>query len=288
MLLILVGLISAAGWVFTKVALREISPSVFIAWRFLLAALVLLVFCWRTLLSFTPSMWRVSCIAGCFMACALSLWVEGMNQIENIGEAAFIVSLVVVCVPIINALLGQSMGWYLWLSLVPAVLGLYCLTGANGFALDQAQWLLLGAACLFSCHVVFSARYTQTIPSLSLTTVQLMMVACVSMAISVLQGTALNLFSERISSLGWSMFMCSALIATSLRFALQTKALALLPSEQTSMLSSLTPVFTALLGWAVLGERILPLNLLGCVLIFLAQPIYFYGRYASKGVSKTI
>ena len=68
--------------------------------------------------------------------------------------------------------------------------------------------------------------------------------------------------------------LCSAFIATSLRFALQTKALAKLDANNAAMVFILEPVWTAILGAWFLSERMTNYQLLGCVLIFCAILVY--------------
>lgn len=46
LLMVLVTLLAAAGWLFSKEAIRELPPAAFIGSRFLLAALLLLPLAW--------------------------------------------------------------------------------------------------------------------------------------------------------------------------------------------------------------------------------------------------
>ena len=77
-----------------------------------------------------------------------------------------------------------------------------------------------------------------------------------------------------ISSMSWFWVLCSAVIATSLRFALQTKALIYLNPSHATMIFMLEPVWVAMLGALFLHERMSENQLLGCALIFSALVVY--------------
>jgi drug/metabolite transporter (DMT)-like permease len=66
------------------------------------------------------------------------------------------------------------------------------------------------------------------------------------------------------------MLAASVLLATCLRFWLQTHAQQQLSASQAALLLTLEPVWTAALGLTLLGEHLSRLQLSGCGLIFLA------------------
>jgi drug/metabolite transporter (DMT)-like permease len=69
----------------------------------------------------------------------------------------------------------------------------------------------------------------------------------------------------------WGWLIASVLIATSLRFLLQTRAQSMAPPSHTAIIMTLEPVWTALFAALWLDETMTPLQLSGCTLIFLAM-----------------
>ncbi|MGL5463210.1 MAG: EamA family transporter, partial [Aeromonas veronii] len=74
LLMVLVTLLAAAGWLFSKEAIRELPPAAFIGSRFLLAALLLLPLAW--LREPPPTRAQLVRAAGCgtLLGASLLLW----------------------------------------------------------------------------------------------------------------------------------------------------------------------------------------------------------------------
>lgn len=214
---------------------------------------------------------------GALLGGALLLWILAVDQTDNIGEGAFIVSLAVVFVPLIaRALYGTKITFILLMALIPAVLGLALLalqvssTGSLSFQFEKAHAYFLLSTIGFALHVVLTGRYAQGIPYMPLTALQL----CAIGFVASLAAFATESWSSDLSAMAWIWLLLSAFIATSLRFALQTKALATLEPNHAAMVFILEPVWTAILGAWFLGERMHENQLLGCVLIFCAILVY--------------
>ena len=214
LVLLLVTLLAAAGWIFSKEALQGLPPLFFIGIRFLLAGVVLVpVMGWVIFRERAP----------------LSTWV----------------------------------------SLPVAVAGLGLLSLRGGFTLAPGQgWFLLAALC-FSLHFTLMARIAPRIPAVILTAIQLLMVGMVNLVISALTEPWPQ--SVTLPVVGW--LLASALVATSLRFALQTYGQSLAPASHVALLMTLEPVWTALLGALWYGQSMALTQLLGCSLIFGAMLI---------------
>jgi drug/metabolite transporter (DMT)-like permease len=277
LLLVVVTLIAAAGWVFTKCALAEFSPYIFLALRFSLAGFVLVLLSWSQLFNLNRHQLLRGLGTGVLLGGALLLWILAVDQTENIGEGAFIVSLAVVFVPIIaRVFFGSKITLILVLALIPAILGLALLalqetpSGSLVFEFKESHALFLLSTLGFALHVILTGRYAQGIPYMPLTALQLMAIGFVAAVAALFTES----WPSELSSMAWGWLLCSALIATSLRFALQTKALAKLDPNHAAMVFILEPVWTATLGALFLDERMTDNQLLGCVLIFCAILVY--------------
>jgi drug/metabolite transporter (DMT)-like permease len=276
-MLVCVTLVAAGGWVFTKSALKEFPPHIFLAIRFSLAALILAFICWPKLKQMTKAQFYRAFGTGMLLGSALLVWVLGLDQADSIGEGAFIVSLTVVFVPLIGRLFfGDALTISLLLALVPAISGLALLSlevtegESFNFSFERSHVYFLLSTIGFALHVILTNRYGKKIAALPLATTQLAAIALVAFLSAIMTES----WPAEIHAVSWFWLLCSAVIATSLRFALQTKALTYLNPSNATMIFMLEPVWVAMLGALFLTERMTENQMLGCALIFSALIVY--------------
>ncbi|MFT7371907.1 MAG: drug/metabolite transporter (DMT)-like permease [Oleiphilaceae bacterium] len=276
-MLVCVTFVAAGGWVFTKSALIEFPPHIFLAIRFCLASVILALLCWPELKQLT----KVHCFrafgTGMLLGLTLLLWVVAVAQSESIGEGAFIVSLTVVFVPLIGRLFfGDALSISLLLALVPAISGLALLSievtdsQTFSFSFERSHVYFLLSTIGFALHVILTNRFGQKIAAMPLATVQLAAIGLVAL----ISAITTESWPADIHAISWFWLLCSAVIATSLRFALQTKALTYLNPSNATMIFMLEPVWVAILGALFLTERMTENQILGCALIFSALVVY--------------
>ncbi|MFL0800972.1 MAG: DMT family transporter [Agarilytica sp.] len=269
--LVAVSLIAAAGWLFSKNALQEFPPFTFIALRFSLAAVVLMMFCLPQLRGLSAGQLVRSMSTGAVLGVSLLLWVVGLHRTASIGESAFIVSLTVVVVPVIGRLLFKdSMSFSLLFALFPALVGLALLTIDNGFVVEVGQWYFLVVTIGFALHLNLSSHLVSQVPSLANTSIQLIMVATIGSVAALIWEE----WTVRLSASAWGWLLASAVIATSFRFALQNHALQRMIPSHASLILLMVPVWTAMLGVMFLGEFLSINKIFGCMLIFAALIVY--------------
>jgi drug/metabolite transporter (DMT)-like permease len=269
--LVLVTIIAAIGWVLSKYAMLEFAPFTFVALRFLLAGLVLAWIGRKQLRQLTRQQLLRSMATGMVMGSAMLVWIMGLQRTEHVGVGAFIISLNVVAVPLIGRLLfRQSIQPSLLLALVPALCGLAMISMDNGFALDSAQGLFIICMLGLALHLNLSSTYVRQVPPLALTSLQLLITGVLGAIAALLTET----WNSELSGTAWLVLLCSALLATSLRFAVQNTALQQVSASHASMIFLVEPVWTALLSAWLLGERMSSNQILGCGLILLALLIY--------------
>lgn len=274
LLLLLVTLLAAAGWIFSKEALAGMPPLLFIGVRFILASSVLCIAGRKQWAGLSTNDWWVSAKVGLLFAAAMMLWILGLQHASHVGEGAFITSLGVVLVPIVALFIyKQAQPRSMWFALPVAVLGFAFLSfgsgNGSGFHLEPGQLYFLAAAVVFAFHMNINSRAVQHVPALLLTAIQLMFVGVCAMLVSSVTESWPSGLSLEIT--GW--LLASAFIATSLRFLIQTHALGLAPVSHAAMILTLEPVWTASLAVVWLGESMSGFQLIGCGLIFSALMI---------------
>jgi len=119
---------------------------------------------------------------------------------------------------------------------------------------------------LFAIQYTYNNRVVQNVPAIILTSIQLLVVG--------IAATVVSFFTEEwpshVSQEVVAWFFASVLIATSLRFFIQTYAQQFAPASHGAMILTLEPILTASLAIVWFGESMAVIQLVGCALIFSA------------------
>ena len=274
-LLVVVTLLAALGWIFSKEALQGIAPLAFLGVRFLIAGLLLACLCIPQLTRMQWPHWRLALAMGVLFSIALMIWVNGLFLSTHVGEGAFITSLGVVLVPVVATLIFRDTPeGSTWVALPVAVIGLGCLSLSTatsneqgaGFHFERAQLLFIVAAIMFAVHFNLISKALATIPAFALTSIQLSMVGAVSLLVSLWREP----WPAQISTNTWSWILASALIASAARFLIQAYAQSMASASHAAIIMVLEPLWASLLAAFWFNESMTAQQLLGCSLIFIA------------------
>lgn len=272
LLLVLVTLLAAAGWIFSREALDGIAPLAFLGMRFLLAGWLLALFCVPTLRRLNGEQWRITLAVGSLFAVALMIWIQGLFHSTHVGEGAFITSLGVVMVPVFAALLFREQpGMSTWVALPVAVTGLALLSlnrtlSEGHFHLEAGQLLFVSAALLFAIQFNLVSKVVQRVPAFALTAIQLTCVGTLSLLVSFF----LEDWIPQISAVTWGWILASVIIASAARFLVQTYAQSMASASHAAVILILEPLWTTLVAAWWFSESMTLLQAGGCALIFLA------------------
>lgn len=269
LLLLLATVAAALGWLLTSFGLQILPPYQFLALRFLIAGTILSFFVHPSLKTLTGQQcWR-SFVVGVVLGVTLLFWVMGVAYTRHIGAGAFIASLSVIFVPIIGRLFfAEKVSIYLVLALIPALLGLALLNSIGSPELSQLLFLM--CACGLGLHINLLGLYAKNTPLIPLTIIQLITVGLVGLCAAIVVKDWL----WPIPWQGWLWILASALIPTTVRHVLQTRAMQQLTANHVSIIFTAEPVWTALLALWLLDEYMSGKQWLGCALIFSALLIY--------------
>lgn len=277
LVLVLVTIIAAFGWLFSRKVLDfDVPPSLFIGVRFLLAGVVLGLLFQRTIRGLSRAQLKIAAATGSLFGVAMLLWIQGLYYSSHLGEAAFISSLSVVMIPVIGRLVfGDRIAATLLIPLLMALGGMALLTLGDQIRLELSQLFLLSSACLFALQLVLTARYVSTIPAMGLAAVQMTsvgVVGCVAGVVAAgVNGEAIR-FDWGMEA--WLWLLASCFLTSLLRFALQMYALKFSSATNAGMILVLEPVWTTLLAAVLLGEMMAANQWTGCGLIFAAIVVF--------------
>ncbi|MBW3778384.1 DMT family transporter [Aeromonas veronii] len=272
LLMVLVTLLAAAGWLFSKEAIRELPPAAFIGSRFLLAALLLLPLAW--LREPPPTRAQLVRAAGCgtLLGASLLLWVTAISQSDALGSGAFIMSVATLMAPLAAwGAFRAKPGRHYLLTLPIAIAGLLLLSSSTHWGVSLSLFWFLAAATTLGIQLAVHRHFAQSIAPTWLT--------CIQLAMTGLLGTLLSLLTEQWPEAGvshgiWGWFAASVLIATTLRYWLLTHALSKMTTAHAALMMLLEPVWTLLLSTLFYNEPLGGAKLAGAGLVLGALVLY--------------
>lgn len=272
LLMVLVTLLAAAGWLFSKEAIRELPPAAFIGSRFLLAALLLLPLAW--LREPPPTRAQLVRAAGCgtLLGASLLLWVTAISQSDALGSGAFIMSVATLMAPLAAwGAFRAKPGRHYWLTLPIAIAGLLLLSSSTHWGVSLSLFWFLAAATTLGIQLAVHRHFAQSIAPTWLT--------CIQLAMTGLLGTLLSLLTEQWPEAGvshgiWGWFAASVLISTTLRYWLLTHALSKMTTAHAALMMLLEPIWTLLLSTLFYSEPLGGAKLAGAGLVLGALVLY--------------
>ncbi len=270
-ILILGTVVSALGWIFSKETIQGMPPFGFVGLRFFIASLCLLPFCYGALRRASWRDIRSAALVGCLLATALMSWIHAISISDTLGEGAFILSLSMLMVPFVAwVLFAQRPKRIFWVSLPIAIIGLAFLSLTGGWKSSASQLWFLFNAVVLAIHFNFNSKFSQTLPVLVLTCIQLFVTGVIGLTASALFETV----PVQIDASIWRWFAASTILATALRYVMQTTAQKHILPANAALIMILEPIWTVMLSVAWYGEQLSLHKMIGCSLILFSLILY--------------
>jgi drug/metabolite transporter (DMT)-like permease len=244
-----------------KGALAHASPLPFLAIRFTLAAMLLVLVPGRP--PFDRRSLVPGVILGWFLFGGYAFQTWGLSGTTP-SKCAFITGFSVILVPMFMLLRGARMRASNLAGALLGLAGIYLLVLPSGpGAVNRGDVLTLVGACSFAIHIVLVGVYTRQFAFQHLVLVQILAVGVFA---------ALGLPFDETVTLDWTPGLAGAILVTSVlatgfAFSVQNWAQRYTPPAHTALIFALEPVFAALTSFAVLHEKIGAAAFLGCALI---------------------
>jgi len=267
LVLLVVTLLAAAGWIFSKEALSGLPPFLFMGLRFLFGSFILMIPARRQIARLSTHQWKAAGLVGVLMGLAMSIWVLGLFSTTSLGEGAFITSLSVVLVPVVNwAVFRERPSLFTFIALPIAMVGMALLSLRHGFTPEASQIFFLIAALLMSIIFILNSRAAYHVPILALSAIQLFAVGLVTLSLSLI----FEDWPTSVSNQVWGWLFLSVTLATAGRFFLQTYAQGLTSPSRAAVIMILEPVWTTIGSVFWFNQWMTSTQIIGCGLILLA------------------
>ena len=233
----------AACWGSTFFLIKDLLDRVptldFLAVRFAIASVVLLVAAPRAIGRLSPDTRRRAIVLGLLYGVAQILQTAGLAHTAA-SVSGFITGMYVVATPLFAALLLRTRITPLtWAAVALAAVGLGILT-LDGFAVGYGEAITLVAALLYALHIVGLGAWSTPSEALGMSILQIVVIAAVCLVATAPDGVVLPATAGDWLSVGYM-----AVFAGALAMLAQTWAQAHLAATRTAIIMSMEPVFAA-------------------------------------------
>ncbi len=210
-------------------------------------------------------------ICGTVLCLASASQQAGMAT-TSAGKASFLTAMYVVIVPVISIFLKKRPPAQIWVCVLISVFGmmLLCLGKSflNGEALsiESGDALIIVCAFLFAAQVICVAIFIPYVDGVRLSRMQFLVTA--------VESTILMLIFEHpelqniLKALPAILY--AGIFSSGVAFTLQIVAQEDVNPTVATLVMSMESVFGAVSGWIILGERMLPVEIIGAVCVFSA------------------
>ena len=270
-LLALVAVTVVWGLTFVQVkdavAVYPVLP--FLAVRFAIATAVLAPFGWVRVRGLGRGGLGAAALAGVLLAAGYTLQTVGLER-TSVSSAGFVTGMYVVITPILAyALFRIRVGAAAWAGVALATLGLGLLAGVHGGGV-AGELYVLGGAAVYSLQIVLMERYAPLYDAIGFTLLELLA------TFAVLAVAAVPTAAVPHGWTVWGALLVTGIFASALGFLVQTWAQRETSATRTALVFALEPVWAALFGFWLAGDRLGVAGWSGCAVIMagivLAEP----------------
>jgi drug/metabolite transporter (DMT)-like permease len=237
----------------------------FLALRFAVASLALLLVAPRALGRLSPQVRKHAVVLGALYGVAQILQTSGLAHTPA-SVSGFVTGLYVVCTPLLAAaILRTRIPPITWAAVLLATVGLGVLA-LNGLSIGYGELITLASAVLYALHIVGLGAWSTTQDAVGMTILQIMVIAALCTLATAHDGIVLP---DRSSD--WLSVAYMAVVVGALGLLGQTWAQAHLPPTRTAIIMSMEPVFASLFAVWLGDEDVTTRLLLGGGMVLVAM-----------------
>ena len=254
-----------AAFVVMKPAIERQSVNSFLATRFVMAVVVMILLRPSVLRKINKEMLLKGSLAGLFLGTGYIFQTLGLAR-TGAAITGFVTGLYVVLTPLIAAVfLKEKIKAFTWFCVVLATIGL-ALLSLRGWEVGIGEALVFVSAIAFAAHIVTLSKWSLGFDAYALTIVQLSICALLTGVISIGQG-----YEKPTDSGVWGVVIFTAVIATAVAFIVQTWSQAHMSSTKVAVILTMEVVFAALFAVAFGGESLTLQVSIGGAMVLLAM-----------------
>ena len=232
---------------------------------FILASVILIPFIPHKL-RIQNEQWKWILIAGGILFIATAMQQVGILY-TKVANAGFLTSLYVVFTPFLLWIgFHEKSHWLDVMAVTMAVIGAFLLSTAGKLVLEKGDALEAMGSIFWALHFVILGKFTTKFESISFASGQFL----ISGLLNLLVGLVVENMHMLIPLPVLGAILYRATLSIGLGYTLQVWGQKHTPPTDAALILGLEAVFAAAAGWIVLGQVLLPLQIIGCVIIFSA------------------
>jgi drug/metabolite transporter (DMT)-like permease len=276
--LVLTTFFWGGSFLFTKIGVSTIPPQLFVLVRFCLATLIMLIAFAPRLKMLDRNILKRGLIVGSALGLTNLSFVFGI-QGTSISRAGVLNNLFVLFIPLITKVIWRDkIGRVNIAGIALAVTGIWLLATGSGQGFNRGDLVSTFCAFLIACHIIAVSKVLKDDDVYLVSLVQFATVAVIAGVASLL--IPLPPFSVTPAAVR-SVIYC-AIFPTVFCFTLQNIYQRYVTPTRAGLVYTLDPVWSLLAGFFILGERLNPLEWLGCGIIFMAALLPLLYRLARE------
>jgi drug/metabolite transporter (DMT)-like permease len=265
LLLFMVAVIWGTAFVAQGIAGRFHVAYLFNGVSFILAALILIPFVPRGT-RLTAGQWKWMLIAGAVLFVATALQQVGLFY-TKVANAGFLTSLYAVFTPFLLWIgFRERPHWLDASAVVLAAIGAFLLSTGGRLEIRSGDALELVGSVFWALHFVVLGKFAARFESISFASGHFL----VNGLLNLLIGLAVENPSLLTPAPLIGAILYRATLSIGLGYTLQVWGQKHTPPTDAALILGLEAVFAVVAGWIALGQTLLPIQLAGCVIIFVA------------------
>lgn len=264
--LLFVAFAWGGGFVAVKDALNTMTPMYLMAFRFVIAAIVVYVALHRWIGKITRAEFYKGSVVGLVLFLAFTFQTIGL-QYTTASKQGFLTATYVIMVPFLYWALYRKMPQLkVFLGSFITLMGIALIGLNEAVALNLGDVLTLFCAFFFAAHIIAIEYYAKGMHVFKIAFLQIFVAAI----LFVLAALIFEPMPTSVSPRAFGAILYMSVISTFACFTVQTVAQKYTSSSHVSIIMSLESVFAALLGVWLLSEVMTPAMVIGCGMILFA------------------
>ena len=262
-----------------KLALNDISPMLFIAIRFLFAALLILPFLLKPLLQSNIDVIKAGIFLGLLYFIGFATQTVGLYY-TTATKSGFITGTFIIFIPILQLILERKTpgkGNIIGIALV--IIGLILLSSKGVTVLDilselgsnfnVGDFLTLICAIFYALYVVYIDIITRKYDYKALIILQVLFTGLAGFIFTILFDAAgIENLRYDFNKAVILVILYTAIFSSILATVIQTKYQKTVTPTKAGIIFSLEPIFAALFAFFIIQEKISSFGIIGCIFIF--------------------
>ena len=265
LLLFMVAIIWGTAFVAQGIAGQYGVAYLFNGVSFMLAGLILIPFVPRGT-KISKDQWKWMLIAGVILCIATAMQQVGM-LFTKVANASFLTSLYAVFTPFLLWIgFRERPHWVDLIAVTLAGVGAFMLSTGGEFQVQAGDSIELIGSLFWALHFVVLGKYASKFESISFASGHFIISGSINFII--------GLFVEDVSILSAlpliGAILYRATLSIGIGYTLQVWGQKHTPPTDAALILSLEGVFAVIAAWFALKQTLLPIQIIGCVVIFLA------------------